>query len=86
MRGDSDLTAGTETPGKGNLRALLEALTGERPAPRQAPSIDPEKAREALKGVLRVVLARDARGERCRAALKRMGEGAVELLRALSEE
>ena len=78
----SGLTAGPGTPGMDGLKRLLGLLGGEQPAPRQAPQFDPEKAREALKGALRVVLADDARGERCRAALDQMKQGLIELLRA----
>ena len=68
------------------LKRLLGLLGGEQQAPRQAPAIDPEKAREALKGALRIVLADNARGQRCRDALSAMKSGLVELLRAFVEE
>lgn len=64
----------------GILRAFAERLGAAKAAPAQRPAVDPQKARQALAGVLRVIGADNERGARARAAIQQIAGGLADLL------
>jgi hypothetical protein len=65
------------------LIALARASTGGKIDALPAP---PEQLRAAVKRLVEISCARDARGDRARAAWRKLAEGGLELIRALNDD
>ena len=68
------------------LKKLLSGLLPNGATTPGAPPASSEALGHALQKIVRLSLSQDARGERLRAAWRRIGEGVRELLAALTEE
>lgn len=67
------------------LKKLLSGLLPNGASPAVAPPVASEAFAKLVQKAVRLSMAQDARGEKMRGAWRKIGEGAKELLAALTE-
>ena len=86
MTTNVDIPAGNSPPTLAGLAQLLSAFaTSSKPAP-AAPEGPPPELQEAVRRLIKISLAQDARGDHARAAWRKIAEGGLELIHALGED